>query len=199
MTAMNDLWALARLTVKDPRQGMRGLLLLNPPSGVRMTALALMAVGSSLMMHLSLWLAPMPATNPLIEMLIATPFTTAGIQIVVLLIASLLIFQVGKAWGGRGSFDDAVLAVAWLQVFLLALQAVQTLGLALVPAVAVLIGPLSLVVFFWLQTQFVAEIHGFASGTKVFLGIILTIFAVSFLAVFLIMALLGPEALPRHV
>jgi len=196
---MNDLWALARLTVKDPRAGMRGLLQTNPSSGVRMMALGLMAVASSLMMHFSLWLAPMPAPNPLIEMLISTPFTTAIVQIVVLIMASWLIFQVGKAWGGQGSFDDAVLAVVWLQVFLLALQAAQTIGLALVPAVAVLIGPLSIVVFFWLQTQFVAEIHGFASGTKVFLGIILTIFAVSFLAVFLIMALFGPEALPRHV
>lgn len=199
MTVMSDLWALARLTVRDPRQGMRGVLQTNPPSGVRMTALALIAVASSLMMHVSLWLAPTPAPNPLIEMLIATPFTTAGVQIVVLLIASWLIFQVGKAWGGQGSFGDAVLAVVWLQVFLLALQAGQTVGLALIPVVAVLIGPLSLVVFFWLQTQFVAEVHGFRSGAKVFLGIILTIFAVSFLAVFLIMALFGPEALPRHV
>ena len=196
---MYDLWALAGLTLKDPRAGMRGVLQINPPSGVRIMALALMAVASSLMMHLSLWLAPMPAPNPLIEMLVSTPFTTAIVQIVVLILASWLIFRVGKAWGGRGSFDDAVLTVVWLQVFLLALQAVQTLGLVLLPAVAVLIGPLSLVAFFWLQTQFVLEIHGFTSGAKVLLGIILTIFAVSFLAVFLILALFGPEALPRHV
>ena len=194
---MTNLLPLAKLTLQDPRKGLRALLQTDPPMGVRLTALVLMAVGTSLMMHLSLWLAPMPAPNPLIEMLISTPFTTAAVQAAVLLMSAGLIYQVGRVWGGKGAFDEAVLAIVWLQVFLLALQAVQLVALLAIPVVAVLIGPLSLVLFLWLLTLFIAEMHGFRSAGKVLLGIVLTIFAVSFLAVFVIIAILGPEGMPR--
>ncbi len=51
-----------------------------------------------------------------------------------------------------------------------------------------------MVLFFWLLSHFVAEVHGFASVGKTFLAIMAAMLALSFLMTFILAMILGPEA-----
>jgi hypothetical protein len=189
-----DLFQLARLTLTQPRQGLRALLNLGLPKGTALVGLVLMAVLSALFLHLSLRVAPMPADNLMMEKLIGSPFRTAIIQAVVLMVTVLLVYRVGRAFGGQGALEDAMLAMVWLQTILVVLQGVQLLALILMPPLASLLGLLSGALFLWLLTQFIAELHGFASAAKVFFGVIVTFLLATFALTFLLIAMVGPEA-----
>jgi hypothetical protein len=196
MTIGQQLGALLFLTIRDPRRAMRSLQALDLPATILPPALALMAVASALLLHLGLasGLMPLPA-DPLSQSLFGAPLTTAVIQLTALVIAVLLIRSVGALFGGHGSLADAALAVVWLQVVLLALQAAQFLLYLLVPPLAPVIGLASMVVFFWFLTAFVAEIHGFSRSGLVLLGILGTFILLAILLSIVLALTLDPEVL----
>ncbi len=96
------------------------------------------------------------------------------LQGVVLLVASCwLIYRIGRAAAGTGSFADALLVMVWLQFIMLGLQVGAACGADARcrrwPAIVELGG---LVLFLWLLTNFIAELHGFRSLALVFGGIV---------------------------
>lgn len=190
----NDLWRILQLTITDPKRGLRMVLQIDLPIGAGVAGLALMAVASALLLHLSLSVSALPAGNPLMDMLTASPFGTALIQGVMLVVTAVLVQVLGRAWGGQGRFDQAIVAVVWLQAIFVALQALQLVALLVLAPLSTVIGLVSVGLFFWLLTHFVAELHGFTVAWKVFLGIIMTIVALSFVLSFFLVGLLGPEA-----
>lgn len=189
-----DMSALLRATLSTPRQGLRQVLNVDPGLVLRLQALVLMAVASSLMLHFGFYLSPVPPGNPLFDALTASPFRTAILQAIILWTTAVLIHVLGRAAGGQGTFADALLAVVWLQVLFILLQGLQTLALVVMPPLAPVLGLASLGLFFWLMPHFVAEVHGFASVGKTFLGIVASMLAISFLMSFLLAMILGPEA-----
>ena len=82
--------------------------------------------------------------------------------------------------GGTGSFEEAVLLMAWLQFIMICVQAVQAVALLVLPPLAGLIGIAGLFLFLWLLTNFVAVLHGFSSLIKVFLMILASAFGIAF-------------------
>jgi hypothetical protein len=126
--------------------------------------------------------------------MMASPFRTAIVQWLFLALSVLLIHRVGRAFGGRGSFEDALLVVVWLQLVMLAVQVVQLVALALAPPLAGIIGLASIVLFFWLMSGFIAELHGFASRQKVLVGMLLVIFGAGLAIAAALVAFFGPEA-----
>lgn len=195
---MTGLWdqivSLGRLSVQDPRAGARALLSLDVPLPARTAGLLLMAVASAVLMHLGFLLLP-PTDDPMSQFVAASPIRSAVIQWLILVISVLLIYQVGRAWGGQGNLPDTLLIVVWLQVIMLGVQVVQLLALILVPPLAGIVNIGGLILFFWLLSSFVAELHGFASRGKVLAGIFATTFAVALIALFLLSMIFGPEAL----
>ncbi len=185
----------AALTLREPRRGLRAVLDLGLPLGAGLAALALMAVGSALLLHLSMRMMPVGPVNPVIAMLVGSPFQAAAMQAAILLVTAGLLHRLGRAWGGAGRLDQAVVAVAWFQAFFVALQALQLLLDLLLPALSGYLGIASLVLFFWLLTQFTVELHGFRSSWLVFAVIVAVMVAMSFLLSFLLILALGPEAL----
>jgi hypothetical protein len=156
--------------------------------------LLLMAVASAVLMQVGFMILP-PTDDPLAVLMMASPLRTAVIQWLILSVSVLLIYRVGRAWGGRGSLPDSLLVVVWLQVIMLGVQAVQVVALIIAPPVAAIINLAGLVLFFWLMTSFIAELHGFTSRGKVLAGILVTSFAVAMILVFLLLLTFGPEAL----
>jgi len=189
---LRDILALAQFTLNNPRAGLRQVLRLDLPVGTSMIALALMAVVSALLAQLSAALIP-DATNPVFDFFMGSPFRTLAIQGAGMGVTVGMVHVLGRAWGGGGQFGDAVLAVTWLQVFLVILQAGQLLAMLVLPPLATLAGLVSVVVFPWLLSMFVAEVHGFSNPFKVFLGIVVSAIGLSFVLSFLLVALLGPE------
>lgn len=191
---MTELVTLFRLTLTDPRAGLRQVLRLNLPPGARWAGLALAAVASALVLHLGLLLSP-PPEELTVGLLFASPLQTAVVQMGVLLASVLLIHGIGRALGGTGRLEDAVLLVAWLQAIMVAVQVAQTLALLVLPPAAVVLGYVSIVLFFWLVSNLIAELHGFSSATKVF-GAVLAVFVGLVIMMSLVLtAIWGPEVL----
>jgi hypothetical protein len=185
--------ALARQSLQDPRASVRSLLALGVPLPARTIGLLLMAVGSALLMHLGFLLLP-PSEDPMAGFMMQSPLRTAIIQWLILAASVFLIYRIGRAWGGKGNLSDTLLVVVWLQVIMLGVQFVQLLVFLLAPPLAGIVNLAGLVLFFWLMTSFIAELHGFASRGAVLGGILVASFGVAMVLVLILTLILGPGA-----
>lgn len=186
---LNALLVLVIQTLRNPREGASTLLNAAPPRQVIWEMLALVVVVSVLLAHLTSMLAPGVmggAAGPFN----LSPITTGLVQGVLLVIMVYAIFWIGRGFGGTGSLEETLLLVTWLQFILVCVQVLQTVSLFVIPALAGLLGILALGLFFWLLVNFVAILHGFKSLVMVFVGIILSAFALIF-ALSLLLALIG--------
>ena len=193
MTLSHRIGALVQLTLQEPRQAARVLLAEDVPIRARTVGLLLVAVLSSLLA--SLQIGPdLTGLDPLSRFMLASPLRAAVFQWLFLALTVVLTYRVGRVFGGHGSLPDALLVVAWLQVPMLALQVVQIAATLVAPPLAGIIGLGGFALFLWLMTAFVAELHGFRSRGKVFLGLVLTAHGTGFILGTVIVLILGPEA-----
>jgi uncharacterized PurR-regulated membrane protein YhhQ (DUF165 family) len=177
-------------TLRAPRAGAAHLLRLNFAPMVGWMALLLMAISSTILTHLSLGALPSEAQEAWTG-LFGGPVRTAMLQWVVLLVTVHTIHKLGVWRGGRGDLTGAVVLVAWLQFILLLLQVGQLLAEVILPPLAGILGTVGLVAFFWLLTNFIAELHGFKSLALVFLAVIVTSITAAFLLSILFVLLVG--------
>lgn len=179
-----ELFPLARDSVADPRSAYRRLraLRLDLPdlwqAMVAITAISVLLAELMLALMQSRGLAPALPVLP-------NPFTTALVQFGLMVVLALAVFWGGRMLGGHGGFADALLAVVWLQFVLACVQVVQLAALLVVPFLASLIGVAGIVLFFWMITGLIAELHGFASRGRVFAGVLIGMFGLSFALAFL--------------
>lgn len=197
MTLGTRLASLAQLTLRDPQQAARALLAEGVPVRARTAGLLLVAVLSALLA--SIQVDGRQNLDPFSTFMLASPFRAAVFQWGFLAISVLLIHRVGRMFGGHGNFPDALLVVVWLQLIMLGFQTLQLVVAPLAPNFAGLIGLISLVIYLWLMTVFIAELHGFASRARVFLGMLLTGLAAGFALAVVMILFLGPEALMPNV
>jgi Yip1 domain len=198
MTLTDRMIALAKLTLAEPRAATRALLAEGVPIPARTAGLLLVAVLSAVLSSLQIRLSPQ-ALDPVSAMILASPFRAAVVQWAFLALSVVLIHRVGRAAGGKGSFPDALLIVVWLQCLTLVLQVLQLVATGLAPSLAGIIGLAGFVMFLWLMTNFIAELHGFRSLGLVFAGMALTAVAAGLVIGLAAVVLLGPEALTPNV
>lgn len=192
--SLTSLLALARHTLRYPRAGARFLLDQDLAPGVRWLAFLLVAVASAIGTHLSITVMP-PDQRAVLEQMFASPIRTAIMQGTIWLGIAWLIAIGGRLRGGRGSFMDALLLVTWLEFILLCIQVLQVVAGFLLPPIGDIIGLAGLVMLAWLLTNFVAELHGFASLWAVFAGLVAGGIAL-FLGVAVLLALLVGAPVP---
>ncbi|MDO9638666.1 MAG: Yip1 family protein [Pseudotabrizicola sp.] len=191
--SLSSLLSLARYTVQNPREGARMVMGANLPISARWVALALMAVTSAILAHLAF--ALMPADVRLaMDGAMSSPLTSAVMQGGLMLIAVFVIHYVGRWRGGTGRFDDALILMIWLQFILLILQVVQIVTQVLLPPASVLVGYVSIGIFLWLLSNFVAELHGFSSVLLTFFGVLVTLIAIGFILALFLIPFIGPVA-----
>lgn len=197
-TLIDRLSALAQLTLQEPRQAARMLLAAGVPMPARTAGLLLVAVLSAVIVSVQSWLSPQ-ALDPISALMLSSPFRAAVFQWGFMALSVLLIHRVGRAFGGRGTLPDALLIVVWLQLLTVAIQLVQLVATVLAPPLAGIIGLGGFVLFLWLMTSFIAELHGFASRGLVFVGMVVTAIATGFVLGIVLMLIVGPEALIANV
>lgn len=183
-----NLSSLVRLSVADPEKGAAAVLALNPPIGARWMLLGLVVVLGTVMAYLLPLLGGAGEALP-------TPLSAAVLQGGMNLAAVVLVSAVGRMFGGHGSFEDALLLVAWLQIIMLGMQAVQLVVMLILPPLASLVMVASIVLFFWLLSGFICALHGFHSRLRVLLATLGTLFVAAFVFS-MILLMLGFE-LPR--
>ena len=185
-----DLSALLRDTFTAPRPTIRRLLDAGLPFGALAGALVLVAVISAILSEITIFLTPVPGGSEMIRGMVGGPLAVAVLQLVLLVLIVVGIDRVGRAMGGQGDLTGAVLVVVWMQVAMIALQLAQMVTLVLVPPLASIIGVLSIAVFFWLMSSFVAELHRFESIGRVVLMLLVGFIGLAIFLTF-VLSLLG--------
>jgi len=180
---VSDLMPLLRETLISPRKGARMILDLGLAARVGWLALALMAVGSAILTHLTMVMMS-PEAVAYWGGAMGSPVNTAILQWVVMFVTVHAVHRLGRMRGGGGTLAESVVLVAWLQFVLLALQALQLVVQIILPPFAQLLGLAGLGLFFWLLTNFVAEIHGFKSLGAVFASVVFVMILASMVMVF---------------
>jgi hypothetical protein len=183
---LNNLVAMAWRSVKNPREGATEVLSLGIPREALWPALALVVVLSILLANVT---ALLLAGDAAAAMPVG-PAATGFIQLALLVVMVFAVFWIGRAMGGRGSFEESVLIVAWLQFIMVCLQVVQAGILVISTPIAEIFGLLGVLLFLWLLTNFVAVLHGFSSLFQVFVMILVSAFGIAF-GLSIILTLIG--------
>ena len=170
MTA-RDLIQTGRLTLKDPRQGARVVLGWPFSVGELWLVLVLTAIVSALLAEFLVAQTP-EGVDPVLTAMMASPVWFAAIQFFGLAVLTAMVFGIGRQFGGTGGFAGALALIGWLQSILIVLQVAQIAALLVMPPLALIISLISLVLFLWLLTSFTAELHGFRSLGRTFVGLI---------------------------
>ena len=102
-------------------------------------------------------------------------------EAVIGLVAAFAAYRIGRAFGGRGTFDQALTLVIWAQFILFLVNIVQIGMLLILPPMVDLINIVAIALFFWLMVNFVTELHDFKSPGLVFVGILVSLFALAIL------------------
>lgn len=198
MTPAARILALAEFSLRDPRQATRALLAEKVPPAARILGLLLVAIASALIASIGIG-SPLDGEPPIIALMTASPFRLALFEAGMLGLTVLLVHQVGRVFGGRGSLADSLLITVWINFLMLGPELVQSL-LALVSIdLAGIVGMFSLGLFLWLTTSFIAELHGFRSRPLVFLATLAASFAAGAVIVSAVILVFGPEVLLPHV
>jgi hypothetical protein len=179
MTITDRLRDIARLTLADPEQGGRALLALNPPLEARWMAMGAAIVSGVVLAYLLPVMAGQAGS-------VMSPFAATGVQAGANLLAVVLMTNVGRAFGGQGRCEDAVLLVAWLQALMVGVQLVQLVAMLVLPPLAGIVTILAVALFFWLLTGFVQAMHGFQSRLMVLFGTLGAMFAAAFVVSFIL-------------
>lgn len=193
--SFDDLKALLGLTFRDPEAAARLLLAQGWPVSARWMGLLVAVSVSAILSWASAQIFPLSAEDPAAILTLShTPLAMAGLQLGAIVLAAALMAGVGRMFGGRGSFEDALLLTVWIEIVLLVVQVVQVVLSLVLPPVAGMVGILAIVLFLWLTVQFTKALHGFSSALKVFLCLIATAFVAGFVLSFLAAAFgLFPE------
>lgn len=188
--SLNAYLEFARFTVQSPRQAARQVLDANIPVAARWQALILTAVVSAITVHFYMALYPV-APDAEAGPVMISPFATMLLDLGFNLGAVFLVHAVGRWRGGNGRWEDALILIAWLQSILIILQLIQLVAVVLIPPLGSIIGIISVALYFWLISNFIAELHGFPSVGRVFLGVLLTMVVMVFALAFLMLPLIG--------
>lgn len=165
------LLKLVRDSVSDPRRVARILLQMGLPDQAKALAFALVLVLGVILAQLALLLLPL-STGGQIGGAVVAPIAMAIMQAAIMLGLAVGMSRGAQLFGGRGRFADALLLVTFCEFALMVLQLVQLVATLLFPFASMAIGIAGVVLFFWLLTHFTAELNGFASAPKVFMGLI---------------------------
>jgi len=181
-----------QLSLKSPKSAIRTVLDWRLSLGESALALTLMAVLSAGLM--SLVVGPLPTEiDPVSAAVLTNPVYLAAVQLVGLAMISLFLFLLGRVAGGRGTLPETVAMMAWLEALLILISVVQVVALVLLPPLGLLLVVGGMVLSVWLTTNFVAELHGFASLLLTLLGVIAAFIGavIAMLLVFLLLFVLG--------
>ena len=184
------VFVATRATLTDPRTAARQVMALDLSQTEGLMALGVTATAATLLTAaMGMFLGP--AMDPAMQALFDRPFLLAISQFAVMVTGAFLMFRVGKAFGGTGTFAQALSLVAWLEVVLILLQLVEVLALLLLPVLTTLISLGSVFMFFYLLTHFTAALNGFTALTKTFFAILGT-FVVVLLVVSIVLVFFIP-------
>lgn len=188
-----DLTALLRLTLADPSAGARAVLGMGIPREHHWTLFLLAIVLSGAVYQATALVVPEPPPG---EEATALPsgFTAVAVVGGSILLLSAAISWIGRLAGGTGTLEDVILLVVWFQFVQVAFAFVEFLVVMIAPFLGSVLFLAFAAYAVWVLTNFIAVVHGFQSLGRVFLGMVLALFALSFLVSLLLAPFVGASA-----
>jgi hypothetical protein len=180
------LVGMALQTVVEPRKIAREVQAISLPRTTLWEVLILLLVGATFLAVIDGIILPVDPAM-VISPLQVDPLMMGVAQGSTTIFLVFAIYWVGRAVGGIGSFDQALLTVIWAQFVGLILQLGVVFFDVFAPGFSVLLAILTVVMNFWILSHFIAEMHGFRSAAMVFAGILVT----SVLAIFGVSIVIG--------
>lgn len=173
----DSLIPLARLTIRDPKEGITAVLSLGFDRNVLWPALAVIVALSVILSKAANLIAPVANVESAMN-IPQSPLLLAAVLGGLLALTVFCIHYIGRSFGGEGRFSESLTAVVWLQLLLLMAQVLQFVLLAISVGLANFFS-LALGVFsMWLFVNFVTVVHGFRSLLNVFIVIVIATFGV---------------------
>ena len=173
------LMQLVAVSIRTPREAARMIIAIDLPRALRWQVLFLFVlIGAILAVFLTYLItghAVLYVGFIQVQPIAAAMVTASGSVLTV-----FAIYWVGRALGGTGHFADAISVVAWLQFVVVTFQVAQLAVFIVMPPLAAVIDLAGTLLSIWLLTNFIAELHGFKSLSKVFVMILVTLFAFAF-------------------
>ncbi len=168
---VDRFWQLALQSLRDPRAAGLRVMQLNWPVEALLMLLGIVVATSGLLTALQQILLPQGIDAPL-QSLRDNPLIGALVQGGGVLYSAALMTFLGRLFGGKGLFAQALALCVWIEVLLLAVLAAQLILMLAFPIVALLLGLLAYILLFWLVINFTAALHGFQNLFLVALGVI---------------------------
>ena len=132
-------------------------------------ALFFISIASVVVTYISFWLPSVLFDRTLNELnLIATivsknPFIFVILQCAILLMISLIITFGGQFFSGKGTFNNALAGVLWINFILVGVNIFQILLIVSIPILADFVALLASLWSIWALVVFSKELHGFNS------------------------------------
>ncbi|SDC86722.1 YIP1 family protein [Ruegeria marina] len=197
MMTTSELRRLAWMSITDPASAARAVLEMKLERETLWLGFALAVVLNAFLHGLSN-LAFGPMTMPLPGM----PISVVGYGALMaggLALTIAAVHRVGRWLGGQGSFQDVMALIVWMQLLLVAVQAV-TLVLALtIPLLSALLALAANLVALYVFLHFIDQAHRLGSLMRAVGVLVLSVLAIAF-ALFILLSLVGgpiPGALPH--
>lgn len=168
------------LTLREPGRAVEVMRGMDLPMPARWMVMVLAVCLSTLLAGVARYLFPVPPDDPLSQLL-SSPATLAIVQFVALVVSAAAIAVIGRAFGGQGNFPDALLLIAWVELILVGLQAVQLVLMLVFPASGPLMSVVAFALSIYLTIALTKAMHGFQSTPKVALAFIGSVFVIGFI------------------
>ncbi len=168
-----DVIALMRLSIRDPIEGGRHIIALNPPMSVRWMLLA-----ASVLVSVVLVYAPALAVGGTDGL--PTPFAFVATQALMNLLVIGLITIIGRNFGGTGGFADVLWLLGWMQAMTTLLLVAQIVAILVLPSLHVPVAAASIALSIWVLVGYICAVHGFTSRIAVLIGGVMTFIVLSF-------------------
>lgn len=184
----SNLGDLVVLSVRNPAAAYRVLQGLGLPLYARWMVMVLAASLAALLVALISYLIP-SETDDLVTAISMQPISYAGMQLLGMLIMTAAITFLGRAFGGTGTFPDAMLIIGWIEMLMVASSALQIVLALVFPAAAQFVVTISIALALYLLVTMTKALHGFSNMGKVILGFMASLFGLAILLTIVLTAL----------
>ena len=189
---LRDVTALLRLTLADPAAGARAVLGMGFPREHHWTLFLLAITLSGAVYQVTVLILQPEAPEG--GQTLPSGFTAAAVTGASVLLLAAAIRWIGKLAGGTGELEQVLLLVIWFQFVLIALQLVEIVVMLIAPFLGAFVFFAFLAYVLWVLTNFIAVVHEFRSLGRVFLGMVLALFALAFLLSLILAPFVGAPA-----
>lgn len=183
---LNTFLPIAVQAVREPREAASTLMSMGVPTAALWPAFGALVCLSVILSFLSGGLEPAAGQAALGPLVLAVTSSVAGAASV------FLVWKIGAAMGGTGRFEEALLLTVFLQGMIFAGQLIEFMLYLVVPTLSGIFSIAIILLTFWINLNFIAALHGFASLWRSFGVLLFASLGVALILIF-VMSLLGVQ------